>query len=441
MRTARRLKIVRFENLAAVLLVVSMGVSHADERDPAMRIIVERAVTPLNGPWRFHIGDDSRWSSPDFDDSQWETVDLTPEPGAHDSDVGLTNYVRGWWVRGHQGYVGFAWYRARISIHASPGVEVAILAPAYVEDAYQFFWNDKLIGGSGDFAKASPAIYSTKPQLMRVPPSDPGQGDTVIAIRVWMSPGMEREPDGGGMHIAPKLGEAEAIDTSYQVQWLETVRGYIVDVMEPAAFALLALLAWRLAQAERARTFHTWLSAALLLTAALRANQALYFWTSHESLSTYLVVRSTILEPLGLAVWVMTWRSWFRLNNPPWFMGAIVALTALTMVQSLAGDPVATTRWIPRAMMAVIFLTSFVAGVRRREPDRWLAVVAMVLVGTGQFADELLSLHVPGIWFPWGTGVSRTQFAYAGLIAVLSVLLIRRITRIAVGSRDSTLKD
>src|ERR1035438_8113870 len=46
------------------------------------------SVVPLNGPWKFHIGDspiDPRtgkplWAQPSFDDSKWESVDLTPLP-------------------------------------------------------------------------------------------------------------------------------------------------------------------------------------------------------------------------------------------------------------------------------------------------------------------------------------------------------------------------
>src|SRR5215469_6321882 len=78
------------------------------------------SIIPLNGPWKFHTGDDPRWASPAADDSRWETVDLTPEPGAHDNDVGLKNWVPGWQAKGHRGYVGFAWYRMALRV-SDPG--------------------------------------------------------------------------------------------------------------------------------------------------------------------------------------------------------------------------------------------------------------------------------------------------------------------------------
>ena len=51
------------------------------------------------------------WAEPGFDDSQWETVDLTPKDGAFDPGAGTSGYVPGWTAKGHPGYWGYAWYR------------------------------------------------------------------------------------------------------------------------------------------------------------------------------------------------------------------------------------------------------------------------------------------------------------------------------------------
>src|SRR5699024_161772 len=101
---------------------------------------------------------------------------------------------------------------------------------------YQVFWNGKLIGQSGDFSGKTPVIYSTRPQVFRLPPhAMSGQSD-VIAIRVWMGSGVARTQDAGGIHIAPMLGTSEAIHAEYQLRWLQTVKGYVVEVIEPLAF-------------------------------------------------------------------------------------------------------------------------------------------------------------------------------------------------------------
>jgi hypothetical protein len=65
----------------------------------------------------------------------------------------------------------------------------------------------------------------------------------VIAFRVWMDSRSLGEPEPGGIHIASLLEETSAIEARYQMQWLETFRGYIVEVVEPVAFAPLAIVA------------------------------------------------------------------------------------------------------------------------------------------------------------------------------------------------------
>jgi hypothetical protein len=47
-------------------------------------------------------------------------------------------------------------------------------------------------------------------------------------------------------------------------------------------------------------------------------------------------------------------------------------------------------------------------------------------------------LGVPGIWFPFGVGVSRTQYAYAAMVVGLAILLVRAIRHaVAVGLLDN----
>lgn len=401
-----------------------------------MRIRINRASHLLTGPWRFHLGDDMRWAAPDFDASRWETVDLTPAPGAHDGDVGLTDYVPGWRARGHEGYSGYAWYRTRISVDAPAGTPIALLAPAYVEDAYQLFWNGTLIGGSGDFSGETPVIYSTRPQVFRLPPEAVNGHDAVIAIRVWMRAGLARVPDAGGIHIAPMLGTSEAINAQYQLDWLETFKGYVVEVVEPFGFVLLALLAWCFRAAIARGRFVPWLCAALLVTAAYRLNQAVYTWTPYENLSTYLAVHWALI-PLGLGAWLMAWRHWYQVERWPWLTYAIGGITLLSavLVLTLPHDTLAMVRPIWRVPLAIVLLATAIVGLRQRQPDRLLTFITVLFVAVSQFSGELAALGVPYIWFPFGTGVSLTQYAYAGIIVGLAALLIRRVQRV-VANRD-----
>lgn len=120
---------------------------------PAVPVRLGQSLVMLNGPWRFHTGDDPGWVNPDFDDSSWESVDLTAQLGAHDNDVGLTRYVPGWGARGHGGYSGYAWYRLRVSATASGEEELALAGPPAGDSAYEVFVNGQPLGSAGSAAR------------------------------------------------------------------------------------------------------------------------------------------------------------------------------------------------------------------------------------------------------------------------------------------------
>jgi len=54
-----------------------------------------------------------------------------------------------------------------------------------------------------------------------------------------------------------------------------------------------------------------------------------------------------------------------------------------------------------------------------------LALVTLASITAGLFGGELLDpIGVPGIWFPFGIGVSRTQYIYAIAVPLMAFLLV-----------------
>jgi hypothetical protein len=420
-------------------------------------ISIGRSVFVLSGPWKFRTGDDLRWSGPGFDDSGWESVDLTAAPGAHDADVGLSGYLPGWTAKGHSGYSGYGWYRITVSVTASSGQILALAGPPDVDDAYQVFFNGRLLGSAGDFSGSTPTVYSIQPRIFPLPDwVDPGAANVprtaVIAFRVWMSARSAAESsDAGGIHIAPALGEVGAIAARYRLQWLETFCGYVVDAIEPVLFVVLAIMACALVAFDPSDPAYLWLAIALLLTALVRSNQPFFFWAQYESVRAFELAKNVVLVPLALGAWLMAWRSWFGLERFAWIPEAVVALTLLYMGSELMGF--LSSSFILPQVPAVFHNTSsylrlvfflllvFIVypGSRRNAYDRPLAVSAVLAISVGLFASELSALHVPGIWFPYGTGVSRTQFAYAAFDLLLFALLLRRTLRFARSFRQLTV--
>jgi hypothetical protein len=57
---------------------------------------------------------------------------------------------------------------------------------------------------------------------------------------------------------------------------------------------------------------------------------------------------------------------------------------------------------------------------------RILALVTLASIMAALFGGELLDpIGVPGIWFPFAIGVSRTQYVYATAIPLLAFLIVR----------------
>ncbi len=451
----RRSHHLRSALLTAIALAALISFPSVAATAP-LPITLGQSFVNLNGPWKFHIGDAASWADPNFDDSTWESVDLTPPPGAHDADVGLTGYVPGWGARGHPGYSGYAWYRLRVDLIAPAQDKdkeaLALSGPPAVDSSYQVFVNGQLIGASGRFSGQTPTVFSIQPRAFALPRSlmfGEHANSALIAFRIWTGPWDLADPDAGGIRIAPALGWASSIDMLFQMQWLQTVRGYIVEVVEAAAFLLLAVMACTLIAFERSRLPYQWLCAALVLTALYRANQAIFFWGQFETVHAAEMISIVLLIPLCLAAWTLAWRDWFHLDMK-WIPITVGLLTLLYIgAQFLTGSwfhgvfphwVVAMSEFIVTwTRIPFVLLTGLIVyqAVRQQGREAWLALPAVALVSIGLFAQELSALGIPGIWFPFGTGVSRTQFAYAAFDVVLFMLLLRRFLLFAQSSRTA----
>lgn len=426
-----------------LLFLAALAPTQGAATTAPLRITLGQSIVRLNGPWKFHTGDDPAWGDPRFDDSSWEVIDLTAAPGAHDEDVGLSGYVPGWGARGHRGYCGYAWYRLHLAIDAPVDAALQLAGPPAVDSAYQVFIDGRLLGGAGRFSGKIPTVYSIQPRAFAIrrpilSGEDGPLKPTLVAFRVWMDPWDLEDPSAGGIRIAPVLGEASSIDALYQIQWLQTLRGYIVEVVEAAAFVLLAVMVWTLMAFDPAAPGPLWLCAALVLTASYRANQAMFFWGQFESVHAFEMISVVLLIPLCLAAWTLAGREWFRLPATTWMLPVAGAFTVMYI-----GAQFLTRSWFHGALphrvdeslhfiatgTRVLFalMTAYIAyrAIRERRREAWLGLSLMALVSIGQFAAEFSGMGIRGIWFPFGAGVSRTQFAYALFDIVLFAALLR----------------
>tara|TARA_B110000305_G_scaffold236684_1_gene298518 strand:- start:401 stop:1594 length:1194 start_codon:yes stop_codon:yes gene_type:complete len=119
--------------------------------------------------WSFSKGDDERWASPDFDDSEWRKI----KAGKYWEHQGLTNYD------------GFAWYRRTFKLPPDADLNNLHLRMGRIDDASETFFNGVKIGTNGrmppEYATAWDAwlFYQIPPDLVNP------LGQNTLAVRVF----------------------------------------------------------------------------------------------------------------------------------------------------------------------------------------------------------------------------------------------------------------
>lgn len=129
------------------------------------------SVLPLRGKWKFTIGDNLKWASPEFNDSDWEEIRVPSS----------------WEDEGFYGYNGYAWYRVKFDFHEPGSNRIFYISLGYIDDADEVYLNGKLIGATGSF----PPNYSTAYNALRRYPIPKEtlnlDGTNVLAVRVYDS--------------------------------------------------------------------------------------------------------------------------------------------------------------------------------------------------------------------------------------------------------------
>lgn len=420
-------------------LFLALMLAACAARSAPIAVTIGHDSVALDGPWKFQVGDDPGWAGPGFDDSNWESMDLSAPPEANDGDVGITPYTSGWDSKGHRGYQGYAWYRLRITATLPAGETLALLGPWAVDSTYQVYADGTLLGGVGDFSGSTPKAYSDHyPMRFALPPDSVKGGSMTLAIRVWCGP---FAVGAGGIHVAPAIGTQPAIDARYRLQWLKIFEGYAVDAIPALLFGLMAVLALCLWPFEPASRAYPWLAIALLLSGIQRGNQSFFFWWQIETIQGFVLVILVLVSSLSLGAWMMAWRGWFKLEKPAWVPKAIFGLTLfLLLAQLLNRLPVLgaelphwlartahyAVTWTRYAFLLTLGLVAY-QGIRLRGREGWYALPAMLAISSVLFAAELNALHVPGIWFPFGVGISLGEYASVVFDVLLGALLLRRL--------------
>jgi hypothetical protein len=373
--------------LAASLFAQREDVAHPQQNaattTPALAVEgLGQGAVALDGPWQFHTGDNPEWASPSFDDSAWEPIQLTGS----------------WGSQSHPGYTGYAWYRRHVQIHKVGGSHsaYALLMPP-VDDAYEVFWNGKLIGHFGKFPPRPRWYYSPFIRSFAVPTAESG----TIAVRVWKSPLLFVDPDSlGGMYGPPLLGDSDTIDAQFAASNAQTMRQNLYDFTLVILYGFVTLLGLLLWSRNRKVKLFLWLAIFTATPVMLFVIQGVL------QIPIYYGLGRGFNQPIYALNHISLWfllLYLLRLDGHPtlvrWTRAlAIVTLTAgildgaLAFLWGNAGSGMLSLDAILTTLILVVEVFPFVIisiGIRQRlEPSRWwLAISAFVSQMINTIAD------------------------------------------------------
>jgi len=155
--------------------------------------------------------------------------------------------------------------------------------------------------------------------------------------------------------------------------------------------------------------------------ASRRLNNAIVAWSDLQPLTTYSWLASWMWVP-ALAAWALAWNRWCARR---WRSVDLAALAlALAAIVAIALHSASAMRDVRLAFIALFVVIA--VRIVRGGAIPLLALATLLAIVASYFGTELLDpLGVPGIWFPFGIGVSRTQYIFALLIPLLGVLIVR----------------
>lgn len=337
----------------------------------------------LDGPWKFHTGDDPSWSDASLDDSNWPTVKL----GQSLAEQGFDSYT------------GYAWYRLKLQPQQlaqfggmTGGQALALLVTGNSVGQFSAFVNGYDIGHTRGMTD-SPVEYESSPLLLAFPTVEPGP--VVIAVRTWTGPkvtvsrGILQRVEIGGVGV---LAERQAMAIGRQWNRLATF-----PLVLAFLFLCVAVLGGALYLAQERHSEYMWL-AVLCVAAAMERIIHVMFGLGTLSLRTFGIA-SSFAGFLFMAI-TLEFVLRFTENQSKRVVRAlqIVALVA-PLLQFLPSDTLATALWLSIEGVFCIAVTVLLfRSWRKGRGDAGAMLVPFFLAAATDLITMALSLAASRNW-------------------------------------------
>jgi len=382
-----------------------------------------KGVTPLAGPWQFHLGDDPSFALP-------QTADATGVQGWEALSPDAT-----WGAQGHPAYTGYGWYRKHIHLTTSPGAEpdIAMLIRR-IDNAYQIYWNGKLVGKSGTFPPNSSYPYNPPPQTFGLGPIRDG----VLAVRVWKAPLSSFDSDLlGGLNFAPVIGSPSAIEAlkaQSDYSWLRSRQYTFGQQSLYVLVALLGLLAWL---RNRSQYVLLWLA---VFCGAQPVSTFLVGLRLPFTYDFALGWLQPVLATIDIGLWFLLLYL-LKLDEIPWLHRLTRIIAIISIVSASLDGLLSMSDWsnprltvwfqIADGLLTVIFTVLdaypllLVGMALRKKLDRSTWLLAIAAFVAEMFSVLRITLNQGSRYTHWTIGKQLTAplFAINGNVFVLQTIL------------------
>jgi hypothetical protein len=358
-------------------------------RAGAAPLKLDGGAVSLDGPWRFHVGDDPAWASTRFDDSAWEQLSAD----------------KPWGAQTHPNTEGFGWYRLHVAFAPDAPGTIALMVPI-VDDSYQVYWNDSLVGTFGKLPPQANLWQNPEPRSFNLGSPEPG----VLAVRVWKDGfGSFDSGEQGGFESPPILGSPQAVAAAFDSWNYNWLLGQQLNFAFNSLYALVALICFIVWFRDRRQWLVLWMAG---------------YAFSHAVVP--LVNDGILPVATGMAI---------SISTPFFSIGDVSLLFLLVWLLDLRSDArlMRVVRWVAIIDMAASILDAFTGfGFALANPAPWQWADALFTVPI--FVIEAVPLYIIAVALLRRTRLDWTRWMVA-FVALLTQMLFVCIYTFEQGSR------
>lgn len=339
----------------------------------------------LDGPWRFQVGDDLRWSDAAYDDSGWPGIAISKA---------LTE-------QGFDPYNGYGWYRFRIQPQqlsqfgapsGNPPLDLLVSGGGSVGQLDVFI--NGIEAGHTHGMTESPSSYESPPLIVHIPAST-SVGAVVVAIRTWTGSSTTVRR---GLIDKVELGAPDDIAARLVAmtdrRWDQNlIAGIVVSFL----FFCVAMLGATLYLAQRNHAEYLWLSLLCLTVSAMGACETA-FGLALMPLSVFFVI-NIFAGRLFMAVTLEFILRFTQsdLRRPVRIFQVcvmVVPFLAIVHLQQIYEYLSVTAQVAFSVMVAVLLFRAW----RKGRPDAGVMLIPFLLAATADSLDTVIDYAVSQHW-------------------------------------------